>query len=60
MRRFFRCLVCLVLEVNVACKPVGKHREGDESFCTLEAFREVIEKIRPVDWYKECRVPGMI
>jgi acid phosphatase len=43
----------------IACKPAGKHRDGDESLCTLEAFRQVIEKIRPVDWRQECRVPGM-
>jgi acid phosphatase len=42
-----------------ACKATGKHREGDETLCTLEAFKEVIEKVRPVDWSQECRVPGI-
>jgi acid phosphatase len=42
-----------------ACKPAGKHRQGDESMCTMEAFKEVIERIRPADWSQECRVPGM-
>lgn len=45
--------------LTVACKSAGKHRDGDESLCTLAAFREVIEKVRPVDWSAECRVPGI-
>jgi hypothetical protein len=43
-----------------ACKPSGKHREGDESLCTLEAFKEVVEKIRPGDWSQECRLIGNV
>jgi hypothetical protein len=42
----------------VACKPSRKHREGDESLCTLEAFKEVIEKVRPLDVKEECRLIG--
>ena len=42
----------------IACKPSGKHREGDESLCTLKAFKEVIEKVRPVNLKKECRLIG--
>ncbi|RPA78662.1 phosphoglycerate mutase-like protein [Ascobolus immersus RN42] len=37
------------------CKPAGKHLEGDESFCTLEAFKEIVEKVSPPDWRAECR-----
>jgi len=38
------------------CKGKGKHREGDETFCTLDAFREIVEKVRPTNWKEECRV----
>lgn len=44
---------------DVACKPNGKHWEGDESFCTLEAFRDAVEKVRPKNWHEECFVPGL-
>lgn len=37
------------------CKAQGKHLEGDESFCTLEAFKEVADSITPQDWRGECR-----
>lgn len=43
-----------------ACKPTGKHRQGDETLCTLAAFKEVIDKVRPVDWTAECRVLGIL
>ena len=42
------------------CKGKGKHREGDETFCTLDAFREIVEKVRPTNWKEECRVRGTI
>ena len=42
----------------VACKSAGKHRNGDQSLCTLAAFREVIEKVRPVNLKEECRLIG--
>jgi acid phosphatase len=41
------------------CKEVGKHREGDESLCTLEAFREAVSKVRPGNWRKECAAIGL-
>ena len=44
---------------KTACKPMGKHREGDESLCTLAAFREVVEQVRPQDFGKECRLIGI-
>lgn len=41
------------------CRSPGKHldesRGGDASFCTLEAFREVVEGFAPRDWKRECR-----
>ncbi|KAI1867694.1 uncharacterized protein JN550_006835 [Neoarthrinium moseri] len=37
------------------CKPQGKHLEGDDSFCTLEAFKEIVDKFVPQDWRRECR-----
>ncbi|KAH7144046.1 histidine phosphatase superfamily [Dactylonectria macrodidyma] len=37
------------------CKPVGKHLEGDESFCTLEAFKAIVDKFTPVNWKQQCR-----
>ncbi|KAI5805598.1 histidine phosphatase superfamily [Peziza echinospora] len=36
------------------CKPIGKHLPGDESFCTLAAFKEIVDKIAPADWHAEC------
>jgi len=40
------------------CKEKGKHHEGDETLCTLDAFKEIVEKVRPVNWKEECRVRG--
>ncbi|KAH7313336.1 putative acid phosphatase [Stachybotrys elegans] len=37
------------------CKPPGKHLEGDESFCTLEAFKEIVDKFTPENWKQQCR-----
>ncbi|KAL7626811.1 hypothetical protein AAE478_003585 [Parahypoxylon ruwenzoriense] len=37
------------------CKPAGKHLEGDESFCTLDAFKAVVDKFVPRNWKQECR-----
>lgn len=37
------------------CKPAGKHLEGDESFCTLEAFKEIADSFTPKSWRDECR-----
>lgn len=38
-----------------ACRPEGNHLEGDESFCTLEAFKRVADEVTPRDWRGECR-----
>ncbi|KAH6890376.1 histidine phosphatase superfamily [Thelonectria olida] len=37
------------------CKPAGKHLEGDESFCTLEAFKAIVDKFTPQNWKQQCR-----
>ncbi|KAI9711183.1 MAG: hypothetical protein M1820_002170 [Bogoriella megaspora] len=36
------------------CKLPGKHLEGDESFCTLEAFKAIADKFTPRHWKQEC------
>lgn len=37
------------------CKAPGKHLEGDESFCTLEAFKAIVDKFVPRNWKQQCR-----
>ncbi|KAL1963894.1 hypothetical protein VTN77DRAFT_7700 [Rasamsonia byssochlamydoides] len=37
-----------------AAKPTN-HLPGDETFCTLEAFKEIADKFTPRDWKKECQ-----
>ncbi|PTB72844.1 phosphoglycerate mutase-like protein [Trichoderma longibrachiatum ATCC 18648] len=37
------------------CKPQGKHFPGQESFCTLAAFKSIVDKFTPKDWQAECR-----
>ncbi|KAL7267737.1 hypothetical protein RUND412_009660 [Rhizina undulata] len=36
------------------CRKPGNHLEGDETFCTMTAFREIVAKIAPKDWRKAC------
>ncbi|KAI0148485.1 histidine phosphatase superfamily [Xylariaceae sp. FL1272] len=36
------------------CKPAGKHLDGDESFCTLEAFKSIVDKFTPKNWKQQC------
>ncbi|KAJ8129413.1 hypothetical protein O1611_g4217 [Lasiodiplodia mahajangana] len=36
------------------CRAPGKHLEGDESFCTLEAFKAIVDKFVPRNWKQEC------
>ncbi|KND92658.1 putative acid phosphatase SPBC4.06 [Tolypocladium ophioglossoides CBS 100239] len=38
------------------CKAPGKHLDGDESFCTLEAFKTIVDKFTPRNWKQQCRV----
>ncbi|RYP62829.1 hypothetical protein DL769_007157 [Monosporascus sp. CRB-8-3] len=37
------------------CRAPGKHLPGDESFCTLAAFKAIVDKFVPVNWKRECR-----
>lgn len=37
------------------CKAPGRHLEGDESFCTLAAFKEAADVITPKDWKNACK-----
>ncbi|TVY23891.1 putative acid phosphatase [Lachnellula hyalina] len=37
------------------CKAPGKHLDGNESFCTLEAFKGIVDKFTPLHWKKDCR-----
>ena len=36
------------------CRKEGNHLEGDESFCTLKAFKEVVDGFVPVNWKRAC------
>ncbi|MCJ1379533.1 hypothetical protein MMC17_002634 [Xylographa soralifera] len=36
------------------CKAVGNHLDGDESFCTLEAFKRITDKFTPRNWKQAC------
>ncbi|PSR83614.1 histidine acid phosphatase [Coniella lustricola] len=37
------------------CKAPGKHYKGDDSLCTLAAFKSVVDKFTPQDWKDECK-----
>ena len=37
------------------CRRPGRHLEGDESFCTLETFKAIVEGFAPADWRGQCR-----
>lgn len=36
------------------CKAAGKHLEGDTTFCTLEAFKGIVDKYTPKNWKAAC------
>ncbi|KAI1430848.1 histidine phosphatase superfamily [Xylaria sp. CBS 124048] len=36
------------------CRAAGKHLDGDESFCTLEAFKAIVDKFVPDNWSQQC------
>ncbi|KAJ8116173.1 hypothetical protein ONZ43_g4498 [Nemania bipapillata] len=36
------------------CRAPGKHLDGDESFCTLEAFKTIVDKFVPRNWKQQC------
>jgi len=37
-----------------ACAAPGRHLEGDDSFCTLRAFKSVVDSFTPKNWKVEC------
>ncbi|EFX03212.1 histidine acid phosphatase [Grosmannia clavigera kw1407] len=36
------------------CRLPGNHLEGDESFCTLKAFKAIVDKYTPRNWKQQC------
>lgn len=38
------------------CRSAGNHLVGDESFCTLRAFKEAADSFTPKDWKAECKM----
>ncbi|KAM3070242.1 hypothetical protein ACMFMG_010079 [Clarireedia jacksonii] len=36
------------------CRAQGKHLEGDDSFCTLEEFKNIVDKFTPTNWKQAC------
>ncbi|KAF2143314.1 uncharacterized protein K452DRAFT_286145 [Aplosporella prunicola CBS 121167] len=36
------------------CKAPGKHLEGDESICTLAAFKSIVDAYTPKNWKRAC------
>ncbi|KAF2749384.1 phosphoglycerate mutase-like protein [Sporormia fimetaria CBS 119925] len=36
------------------CKKPGNHLEGDTTFCTLEAFKSIVDKYTPKNWKHAC------
>lgn len=42
-----------VLIPGCAAKPEN-HLPGDETFCTLDAFKTIVDKFTPKDWTSEC------
>ncbi|KAI8634765.1 histidine acid phosphatase [Xylariaceae sp. FL1651] len=36
------------------CRAPGKHLVGDETFCTLEAFKSIVDKFVPDNWKQQC------
>lgn len=37
-----------------ACQAPGKHLKGDTTFCTLETFKGVVDKMTPKNWKLAC------
>jgi acid phosphatase len=36
------------------CKNAGNHLQGDETFCTMEAFKAIVDEYTPRNWKREC------
>lgn len=39
------------------CKNAGNHLEGDETFCTMAAFKAIADEYTPKNWKQECDAP---
>ena len=37
------------------CKAPGSHLPGNPAFCTMTAFRQIVERMAPRDWKSECQ-----
>ncbi|KAL5114245.1 hypothetical protein ACEQ8H_007854 [Pleosporales sp. CAS-2024a] len=37
------------------CKAEGQHLGGDTTFCTLEAFKSIVDKYTPKNWKSACK-----
>ncbi|EHA50959.1 hypothetical protein MCOR02_008091 [Pyricularia oryzae] len=37
------------------CKIPGNHLYGNENFCTLRAFKSIVDKYTPRNWKEDCR-----
>lgn len=44
-----------VMRVPGCVSKSTNHLPGDDSFCTLEAFKEIVDKFTPKQWTSECR-----
>ncbi|KAI4701913.1 hypothetical protein J4E89_010432 [Alternaria sp. Ai002NY15] len=42
-----------VMEIP-GCKAPGKHLDGDTSFCTLDAFKAIVDRYTPKNWKAAC------
>ena len=36
------------------CRKAGSHLEGDETFCTMAAFKAIADEFTPRNWKQEC------
>jgi acid phosphatase len=36
------------------CKKAGNHLQGDETFCTMAAFKAIVDDYTPRNWKREC------
>lgn len=36
------------------CAKAGNHLPGDETFCTLDAFKGMVDQFTPANWTQEC------
>ncbi|KAI1126979.1 histidine phosphatase superfamily [Nemania abortiva] len=37
------------------CRTEGNHLDGDESVCTLSAFKSIVDKFTPGNWHQACQ-----